>query len=78
MRALTPLDDFNDYFQTQFYSDEVETIGGYLLGHIGHLPARGESFDLDHYTFRVLSADSRQVHMYQVVDNSVVERKVVN
>ncbi len=78
VRALTPLDDFNDYFQTQFFSDEVETIGGYLLGHIGHLPARGESFDLDHYTFRVLSADSRHVHLYQVVDNSIAERKVVN
>ena len=58
--------------------DEVETIGGYLLGQIGHLPARGESFDLDHFTFRVLSADSRQVHLYQVVDNSIAERKVVN
>ncbi len=78
VRALTPIDDFNEFFHTEFFSDEVETIGGYLLGKIGHLPARGESFDLDHFTFRVLSADSRQVHLYQVVDNSIAERKVVN
>jgi magnesium and cobalt transporter len=69
VRALTPLDDFNKYFQSEYTSDDVETIGGYLLSHIGHLPARGESFDMDHFTFRVLSADSRQVHLYQVIDN---------
>ena len=78
VRALTPLDDFNEYFGTEFFSEEVETIGGYLLGQIGHLPIRGESFDLEHFTFRVLSADSRQVHLYQVVDNSIAEQKVVN
>ena len=71
VRALTPLDEFNQFFKTEFNNDDVETIGGYLLSQIGHLPQRGESFDVDHFTFRVLSADSRHVHLYQVVDNSL-------
>ena len=75
VRALTPLDEFNDYFKTEFFSDEVETIGGYLLSKIGHLPTRGETFELDHFTFRVLSADSRQVHLYQLIDNHVEATK---
>jgi magnesium and cobalt transporter len=70
VRALTPLQDFNDYFNSEFVNDEIETIGGYLLGHIGYLPERGESFTLDNLTFKVLSADSRHVHQYQVVDDS--------
>jgi magnesium and cobalt transporter len=70
VRALTPLQDFNDYFKTDFTNDEIETIGGYLLGHIGYLPERGESFTLQDLTFKVLSADSRHVHLYQVVDDS--------
>lgn len=70
VRALTPLDDFNDYFNTEFENDDMETIGGYVLGRIGHLPARGDSFEIDQFTFRVLSADSRKVHLYQVVDNN--------
>ncbi|MFA9421837.1 MAG: HlyC/CorC family transporter [Gammaproteobacteria bacterium] len=70
VRALTPLQEFNDYFKTEFANDEIETIGGYLLGHIGHLPERGESFTLQNLTFKVLSADSRHVHLYQVVDDS--------
>ncbi len=70
VRALTPLNDFNDYFKTDFINDEIETIGGYLLGHIGHLPERGESLVLGNLTFKVLSADSRHVNLYQViVDN---------
>ena len=70
VRALTPLQDFNDYFKSDFSNDEIETIGGYLLGHIGYLPERGESFTLQNLTFKVLSADSRHVHLYQVIDDS--------
>ena len=53
VRALTPLDDFNGFFKSDFCNDDVETIGGYLLSQIGHLPQRGESFDVSKYTFRV-------------------------
>jgi magnesium and cobalt transporter len=70
VRALTSLHDFNDYFKSDFINDEIETIGGYLLGHIGYLPERGESFFLQNLTFKVLSADSRHVHLYQVIDDS--------
>ena len=69
VRALTPLPDFNDYFKTDYHSEDVETIGGYLLGHIGHLPERGESLELDELTFKVMDADSRQVHLFQVIKN---------
>jgi len=70
VRALTPLQDFNDFFKTGFINDEIETIGGYLLGHIGHLPERGELLALENLTFKVLSADSRHVHLYQVIDDN--------
>ncbi|NNE64186.1 MAG: magnesium/cobalt efflux protein, partial [Gammaproteobacteria bacterium] len=70
VRALTTLSDFNDYFNTEFDSEDVETIGGYLLGHIGHLPERGEILVLGNMTFKVLNADSRQVHLFQVVNES--------
>ena len=69
VRALTPLPDFNEYFNTEFESEDVETIGGYLLGQIGHLPESGESIDVDNLTFKVLNADRRQVHLYQVIAN---------
>jgi len=69
VRALTPLQDFNDFFNTDYASEDVETIGGYLLGHIGHLPERGEMLEIGNLTFKVLNADSRQVHLFQVVND---------
>jgi len=69
VRALTPLPEFNEHFGTDFESEGIETIGGYVLRQIGHLPERGESITVDNLTFKVLSADSRQVHLYQVIDN---------
>ena len=69
VRALTPLPEFNEYFNTDYESEDIETIGGLLLRQFGHLPERGESVAFDNLTFKVLNADSRQVHMYQVIDN---------
>jgi magnesium and cobalt transporter len=69
VRALTPLPEFNEYFDTDFESEVIETIGGFVLRQIGHLPVRGESVTVNHLTFKVLNADSRQVHLYQVIDN---------
>ena len=69
VRALTPLPKFNDFFKTEFEIEDVETIGGYLLRQIGYLPERGEAITLDELTFKVMSADSRQVHLYQVINN---------
>ena len=69
VRALTPLPDFNSFFKTDFEIEDVETIGGFLLRQIGYLPERGESITLDNLVFKVMSADSRQVHLYQVIDN---------
>jgi len=69
VRALTPLPEFNEYFNTDYESEDIETIGGLLLRQFGHLPERGESVAFDNLTFKVLNADSRQVHLYQVIDN---------
>jgi magnesium and cobalt transporter len=69
VRALTPLPEFNEFFNTDYETDKVETIGGYLLRQIGYLPNRGESITLGDLTFKVMSADNRKVHLYQVTDS---------
>ena len=40
------LDDFNDYFNTNYSSDESITIGGYLIEKIGEIPNEGEEFNI--------------------------------
>lgn len=40
-------------------SDEVDTIGGYLSMEAGHVPANGETFNLDGWKFTVIDADMK-------------------
>ena len=66
IKALTPVEDFNEYFKTDFPDDEFDTIGGFVVSHIGRLPKRGERVVIGNLLFKVLRADSRRVHMLQL------------
>jgi magnesium and cobalt transporter len=66
IKALTPIEDFNEYFGKQFSDEEFDTIGGLVVHHIGHLPKRGERAVIDNLLFKVLRADNRRVHMLQI------------
>jgi magnesium and cobalt transporter len=66
IKALTPIEDFNEYFNKEFSDDEFDTIGGLVVHHIGHLPKRGERVVIGNLLFKVLRADNRRVHMLQL------------
>lgn len=66
IKALTPIEDFNEYFNSGFNEDEFDTIGGILMRAFGHLPQRNEVADIDGYQFRVLYADNRQIHLVRL------------
>ena len=67
VKALTPIEDFNEYFHTAFSDDEFDTIGGLVVNAFGHLPRTGETQALGGMTFRVLRADKRKVHLLRVL-----------
>lgn len=66
VKALTPLEDFNEYFQTSFDTEGTDTVGGVVVQGFGHVPKRGESVELERLRFDVLNADSRRVHLLKV------------
>ena len=66
VKALTPIDDFNEQFSASFSADEFDTIGGIILQQFGHLPRRNETTIVDGFQFKVLNADSRQVHLLRM------------
>ncbi len=65
--ALTPLDEFNESFNTQFDEEDADTIGGIVLHAFGHMPERGESIQLGDLTFKVSKANSRRLLQLQVI-----------
>ena len=61
VRALTPVEDFNEIFGTSFSDDEMDTIGGLVMQHFGRLPIRGEMITIDGYQFKVTIVDRRRI-----------------
>jgi len=66
VKALTPIDDFNEFFNSGFSEDEFDTIGGLVMSAFGHLPKRNETIEIDHMRFRILNADSRRLHLLRI------------
>lgn len=66
VKALTPLEDFNESFTTAFPVDDFDTIGGVVMNAFGHLPKRNEVTDIDGFRFRVVNADGRRIHLLRV------------
>lgn len=65
IKAITPIEEFNHFFQTQLKDDEFDTIGGLVLQGFGHLPKRGETITIDGIEFKVLRANNRRIQVLQ-------------
>lgn len=66
IKALTTIEDFNEYFQTRFSDDEFDTVGGLVMQAFGRMPSRDDIVSIESYVFKVLSADSRRVYLLEV------------
>jgi len=66
VRGLTPIDDFNEFFDADFNEDQFDTIAGFVTHEIGHLPERGEEVVIGNFQFKVISANSRRINNLQV------------
>ncbi len=69
VKALTPIEDFNEFFSTQYSDHDFETFGGLVLSKFGHLPKKGEKLEFDNFKIEVLRADKRRLHLINVSQN---------
>lgn len=67
IKALTPIEDFNEHFNVELDEDEFDTLGGIVTHRFGHLPRRDESVQIDQFIFKVLNADGRRIKLLQMV-----------
>ncbi|WP_028769223.1 CNNM family magnesium/cobalt transport protein CorC [Shewanella fidelis] len=72
VKALTPIDDFNEAFGTEFSDEEFDTVGGMVSHAFGHLPERDEKVMIQDIEFKVVNADTRRLIQLRVKfpDNS--------
>lgn len=66
VKALTPIEDFNEYFDVEFSEDEYDTIGGLVVKSFGYMPQRGEKTVIGDFHFEVIRASKRRLHLLQM------------
>ncbi len=65
IKAITPVEDFNEFFNLELNEDNFDTIGGLVLQQFGRLPRRGESVKFSGFKFTILNADNRSIRLLQ-------------
>lgn len=73
VKAQTPIEDFNGFFNTDLNDDEYDTIGGLVLNAFGHLPSRNDVIQFNGYEFTVINADQRRLISLRVTALSTDE-----
>jgi len=66
VRALTRIEDFNEFFECELSDEEYDTVGGLVMHELGRLPRRGESVDFGGFEFSVTKADKRRIGALRV------------
>ncbi len=67
VKAQTPIHVFNHFFPEDRYSEDFgKTIGELVMHYFGYLPKRNEIIVIGPFRYRVLTADSRKIHLLRV------------
>ena len=61
VRALTRVEDFNEFFECELSDEEYDTVGGLVMHELGRLPRRGEKVEFGGFEFSVTKADKRRI-----------------
>jgi magnesium and cobalt transporter len=61
VRGQTPIEEFNEYFQTDLSDDEFDTVAGLVMKQLGRLPRRGETLQIADFEVKVLRFDRRRI-----------------
>jgi magnesium and cobalt exporter, CNNM family len=59
--GMVDIDEVAQRLNVQIEREGFETVGGYLMSHLGRVPAVGERFDVDGLAVEVLDAERRRV-----------------
>ena len=66
LKANTPLEEFNEFFEVTLDADDVDTVAGFVITGFTYLPEQMSEIDLQGFNFKVLKTDSRRLHLLEV------------
>lgn len=71
--GMLPVEDFKEIFNIRHLPDEqeYETLGGFVMLHLGRIPDVADRFDWNNLTFEVMDMDNKRVDKVQVTNNLI-------
>ena len=60
------IDEISERLGVEIEPEGFETVGGYVLSHLGRVPTVGERFDIDGLAIEVLEAERRRVNKIRI------------
>lgn len=75
VQAITPLEEFNEFFEVNIETENTETIGGFLAAQLGHVPIVDETLEVDGLRFKVLKANERRADLFEVKSTKIVDEQ---
>ena len=63
VKGITELEQFNQTIGTHFAIEDIDTVAGLVIQHLGRVPKIGERITIDGIEFEVQRADPRQIHV---------------
>lgn len=66
VKALTPIEDFNTFFESSYDEEQADTIGGIVLKAFGHMPNTDDEIKIGDLVFKVTNSDKRRILQLKV------------
>jgi CBS domain containing-hemolysin-like protein len=70
------IDEITQRLKVPIAREGFETVGGFLMSHIGRVPTVGERFDIDGLMVEILDAERRRVNKVRIYKASAAEEAV--
>jgi len=67
VQALTPVEYFNEKFNSNFSDEKFDTIGGIVVQEFSYLPVKNEKITLNKFEIKIVQADKRRINMLHIL-----------
>ncbi|UCD66707.1 MAG: HlyC/CorC family transporter [Deltaproteobacteria bacterium] len=64
--AKEDIEEVESFFETELPDGPYESVGGFIIHQLGHLPKAGEIVELDNLIFKVISATKRNIKTVKI------------
>ena len=63
----TKISDVNEILNIELESEEFDSIGGYIIGYIRHIPEENEIIEMDNIKFNIESVDKNRINKIRIM-----------